>query len=88
MENDGHEENRFTEEQIVGALKQAQAGMAIKELYHQGGFSDATFYKWRSKHGGMQVSDARRLRELGSGNGRLNKLLTASSTALFCSRLL
>jgi putative transposase len=48
--------SRFTEEQIIGFLKQAEAGMPIKELCRNGGFSDATFYKWRAKFGGMQVS--------------------------------
>lgn len=52
---------RFTEEQIIGFLKQAEVGMAIKELCCNGGFSDATFYKWRVKFGGMQVSEAQRL---------------------------
>jgi putative transposase len=55
---------RFTEEQIIGFLKQAEAGMPIKELCRQGGFSDATFYKWRAKFGGMQASEAKRLREI------------------------
>ena len=48
--------SRFTEEQIIGFLKQAEAGMPIKELCRNGGFSDATFYKWRAKFGGMQVT--------------------------------
>jgi putative transposase len=48
--------SRFTEEQIIGFLKQAEAGMPIKELCRKGGFSDATFYKWRAKFGGMEVS--------------------------------
>ena len=47
--------SRFTEEQIIGFLKQAEAGMPIKELCRNGGLSDATFYKWRAKFGGMQV---------------------------------
>jgi putative transposase len=55
---------RFTEEQIIGFLKQADAGMPVKELCRKGGFSDATFYNWRAKFGGMDVSDAKRLREL------------------------
>jgi transposase-like protein len=58
QENDGHEESRFTEEQIIGFIKQAEAGMPIKELCRKGGFSDATFYKWRAKYGGMDVPDA------------------------------
>ncbi|WP_031254821.1 transposase, partial [Curvibacter lanceolatus] len=58
--------SRFSEEQIIGFLRQAEAGMPIKELCRNGGFSDATFYKWRAKFGGMQVSEAQRLRELES----------------------
>ena len=67
--------SRFSEEQIIGYLKQDEAGMPIKELCRQGGFSDATFYKWRAKFGGMDVSDAQRLRELESENAKLKKLL-------------
>lgn len=67
--------SRFTEEQIIGFLKQAEAGMSIKELCRQGGFSDATFYKWRAKFGGMQATDAKRLRELESENSKLKRLL-------------
>ena len=66
---------RFTDEQIIGFLRQAEAGMPIKELCRSGGFSDATFYKWRSKYGGMQASDAGKLRELESENAKLKKLL-------------
>ena len=67
--------SRYTEEQIIGFLKQADAGMPIKELCRQGGFSDATFYKWRAKFGGMDVSDAKRLKEVEGENARLKKLL-------------
>lgn len=67
--------SRFTEEQIIGFLKQAEAGMPVKELCRQGGFSDATFYKWRAKYGGMQATDAKRLRELESENAKLKRLL-------------
>jgi len=67
--------SRFTEEQIIGFIQQAEAGMPIKELCCNGGFSDATFYKWRAKYGGMEVSDAKRLRELESENAKLKKLL-------------
>ena len=67
--------SRFTEEQIIGFLKQAEAGMPIKELCRKGGFSDATFYKWRAKYGGMQATDAKRLRELESENAKLKRLL-------------
>ena len=67
--------SRYTEEQIIGFLKHAEAGMPIQELCRKGGFSDATFYKWRAKFGGMDVSDARRLKELESENAKLKKLL-------------
>ena len=66
---------RFTDEQIIGFLRQAEAGMPIKELCRSGGFSDATFYQWRAKYGGMQASDAGKLRELESENAKLKKLL-------------
>ena len=49
--------SRFSEEQIIGFIKQAEAGMPIKEICRKGGFSDATFYKWRAKFGGMDVPD-------------------------------
>lgn len=65
----------FTNEQIIGFLKQVEAGIPVKDLGRKAGFSDATFYKWRSKFGGMDVSDARRLRELKGENGKLKKLL-------------
>jgi len=52
--------SRFTEEQIIGFLRQAEAGMPIKEVCRGGGFSDATFYKWRAKFGGMEASEAQR----------------------------
>lgn len=67
--------SRYTEEQIIGFLKQAEAGMPVKELCRKEGFSDATFYKWRAKFGGMEASDAKRLRDLEGENGRLKKLL-------------
>lgn len=67
--------SRFSDEQIVGFLKQAEAGMAVKELCRKGGFSDATFYKWRARFGGMQASDTRRLRDIEAENGKLKKLL-------------
>ena len=67
--------SRYTEEQIIGYLKQADAGVPVKELCRSGGFSDATFYKWRAKFGGMEASDAKRLRDLESENAKLKKLL-------------
>ncbi|QOD83776.1 transposase [Chromobacterium haemolyticum] len=67
--------SRFTEEQITGFLKQAELGMAIKEVCRQGGFSEATFYKWRSKYGGMNVAELQHARDLEAENSRLKKLL-------------
>jgi putative transposase len=67
--------SRYTEEQIIGFLREAEAGIPIKDLCRKGGFSDATFYKWRSKFGGMDVSDAKRLKELESENAKLKTLL-------------
>ena len=67
--------NRYSEEQIIGFLKQAEAGMPVKELCRKGGFSDAAFYRWRAKYGGMDVSEARRLKDLESENAKLKKLL-------------
>lgn len=69
---------RFSEEQIIGFLKQADAGMAVKELCRKHGFSEASYYLWRSKFGGMDVSDAKRLKALESENARLKKLLAES----------
>ena len=66
---------RFTEEQIIGILKQAQSGIKVAELCRQHGISDVTFYKWRSKYGGMEVSDAKRLKELEAENRRLKQML-------------
>lgn len=67
--------SRFTDEQIIGFLKQVESGVAVKGLGRKHGFSDAAFYKWRAKFGGMDVSEARRLRELEGENGKLKKLL-------------
>lgn len=67
--------SRFTEEQIIGILKQAEAGMAVAFLCRQHGISDATFYKWRSKYGGLDASEARRLRGLEEENQRLKRLV-------------
>ena len=66
---------RFAEEQIISILKQAEAGVRVVDLCRQHGFSDATFYKWRSKFGGMNVSDAKRLKQLEEENARLKKLV-------------
>jgi putative transposase len=66
---------RFTEKQIIGILQEADSGVAIKELCRRHGCSEASYYLWRNKFGGMSVSDAKRLKELESENARLKKLL-------------
>lgn len=66
---------RFSEEQIIGFLQEADSGIPVKELCRQHGFSEASYYLWRSKFGGMNVSEAKRLKELESENARLKKLL-------------
>ena len=66
---------RFSEEQIIGILKQAEAGVKVQDLCRQNGISDATFYKWRAKYGGLEVSEAKRLKQLEEENARLKKLV-------------
>jgi len=66
---------RFTEEQIIGFLKEADSGVSVQELCRKHGFSDASYYKWKAKFGGMDVSEAKRLKTLEDENGRLKKLL-------------
>src|ERR1700709_791182 len=67
--------SRFTEEQIIKVLKEHAAGLSAGDLCRKHGISDATFYKWRSRYGGMEVSDARKLKALEDENRRLKKLL-------------
>lgn len=67
--------SRFSEEQIIAVLKEAQAGLPVAEVCRKHGISDATFYTWRSKYGGLEVSDAKRLKSLEDENRRLKKLL-------------
>ena len=69
---------RFSEEQIIKVLKEHQAGIPIVELCREHGISDATFYTWRSKYAGMEVSDARKLKALEDENRKLKKLLAES----------
>ncbi len=66
---------RYTEEQIIGFLREADSGLPVKELCRRHGFSEGSYYLWRSKFGGMSVPDAKRLKELESENARLKKLL-------------
>jgi putative transposase len=69
---------RFTEEQIIRFLREAEAGVTVKDLCRRHGFSEASYYLWRSRFGGMDVSDAKRLKALEAENARLKKLLAES----------
>ena len=66
--------SRFTETQIVAVLKEADAGKPVKDICRQNGISDATYYKWKSKYGGMEASDLKRVKELEAENARLKRL--------------
>ena len=67
--------SRFSEEQIIGILREAEAGAKTPEVCRRHGISDATVYKWKAKYGGLEVSEARRLKSLEDENRRLKKLL-------------
>lgn len=69
---------RYTKEQIIGVLREAEAGANTKDLCRKYGISDVTFYNWKAKFAGMTVVDARRLKELESENSKLKKLLPDS----------
>jgi len=78
-------QSRYTEEQIIGVLKQAEAGIKTAEICRQHGISSATYYKWKAKYGGLEVSEARRLRQLEDENRRLKQIvadLTLDNQAL------
>lgn len=66
---------RFTDEQMIGVLKEAEAGMKVAELCRKYGISDATYYNWKAKFGGMTVSEAQRLKSLEAENNKLKRLL-------------
>ena len=66
--------SKYSETQIVGILREADAGMKVVEICRKYGISDATYYKWKSKYGGLEVSDVRRLRELEAENAKLKRM--------------
>jgi putative transposase len=66
--------SRFTETQIVAILKEADGGITVRDLCRKHGFSDATYYKWKSKYGGLDASDLKRLRELEAENSQLKRM--------------
>jgi putative transposase len=70
--------SRFNEEQIIGVLREHEAGAKTEEVCRRHGISNATFYKWKAKYGGLDVSEARRLKSLEDENRRLKKLLAES----------
>jgi putative transposase len=78
-------QSHFTEEQIIGVLKQAEAGIKTAEICRQQGISSATYYKWKAKYGGLELSEARRLKQLEDENRRLKQIvadLTLDNQAL------
>jgi putative transposase len=75
--------SRFTDEQIISFIKQADSGLPVADLCRKYGFSTASFYKWRAKFGGMDVPDAKRLRELESENNKLKKLLAEAHLDIY-----
>ena len=77
---------RFSEERIIGFLREAEAGVAVKDLCRKHGFSEASYYLWRSKFGGMTVPEAKRLKELETENARLKKLLAESMLEIEVTR--
>lgn len=74
--------SRFSEEQIVGVLKEAEAGVPITDLCRRLGVSDATFYRWKAKYGGLEVNEARRLRQLEEENRRLKQIVAEQTLDL------
>jgi putative transposase len=80
--------SRFTEQQIVGMLKESEAGAKTTELCRKHGVSPATFYKWKSRFGGMEVSDVAKMRTLEDENRRLKKLLADSALEIDALKLI
>ncbi len=77
---------RFTETQIVAAIKKQEAGIAVKEICRELGISDATFYSWKAKYGGMEASDVAKLKELERENAELKKMFAEASIEIRAMR--
>jgi putative transposase len=75
-------QSRFTEEQIIGVLKEGEAGVAVKELSRKHGICDQTYYRWKAKYGGLEVSEARRLKSLEEENRRLKQMVAEQALDL------
>ncbi len=78
MKEIGHEEAFHRRTEIIGFLREAEAGLPVRDICRRHGFSEASYYLWRSKYGGMSIPDAKRLKELEVENSRLKKLLAES----------
>ena len=68
-------QSRFTEEQVIGVLKEGEAGVAVQEISRKHGICEQTYYRWKAKYGGLEVSEARRLRSLEEENRRLKQMV-------------
>ena len=75
-------QSRYTEEEIIGVLKEGEAGVAVKELSRKHGICDQTYYRWKAKYGGLEVSEARRLRSLEEENRRLKQMVAEQALEL------
>ena len=75
-------QSRYREEQIIGVLKEGEAGVAVKELSRKHGICDQTYYRWKAKYGGLEVSEARRLRSLEEENRRLKQMVAEQALEL------
>ena len=74
--------SRFTEEQIIGILKKGEGGMKVQEICREQGICDQTYYRWKAKYGGLEVSEARRLRQLEEENRRLKQMVVEQALDL------
>jgi putative transposase len=83
LKNEGHENNQIQRRTDISFLRQAEPGIPIKEIGRKHGFSDESFYKWRSKYGGIDVSETKQLRELELENGKIKRLLAEADLDIY-----